>query len=67
MKVIVSDEADNDLMQIFSYLDQQSPQAVQSILNSINRRFVSLESFPLSGAPVRILVKMSEALSCHLT
>jgi toxin ParE1/3/4 len=51
MKIIVSDEADNDLMQIFSYLSQQSPQATQPILDAINRRFVNLESFPLLGAP----------------
>jgi len=51
MKIIVSDEADNDLMQIFSYLSQQSPQATQSILDAINRCFVNLKSFPLQGAP----------------
>jgi toxin ParE1/3/4 len=51
MKIIVSDEADNDLMQIFSYLSQRSPQATQSLLDAINRRFVNLESFPLLGAP----------------
>ena len=51
MKIIVSDEADNDLMQIFSYLSQRSPQATQSLLDEINRRFVNLESFPLLGAP----------------
>jgi toxin ParE1/3/4 len=51
MKIIVSDEADNDLMQIFSYLNQQSPQATQSLLDAINRRFVSLGSFPLLGTP----------------
>jgi toxin ParE1/3/4 len=50
MKIIVSDEADNDLMQIFSYLSQRSPQATQSLLDEINRRFVNLESFPLLGA-----------------
>jgi toxin ParE1/3/4 len=51
MKIIVSDGADNDLMQIFSYLSQQSPQATQSILDAINRCFVNLKSFPLRGTP----------------
>ena len=51
MKIIVSDKADNDLMQIFSYLSQQSPQATQSILDAINRCFVNLKSLPLRGAP----------------
>ena len=67
MKIIVSDEADNDLMQIFSYWSQQSPQATQSILDAINRCFVNLKSFPLRGHRVRILVEMLEAPSCHLT
>jgi toxin ParE1/3/4 len=51
MKIIVSDEADDDLMQIFSYLNQQSPQATQSILDAIDRCFVNLTSFPLRGSP----------------
>jgi toxin ParE1/3/4 len=53
MKIIVSDEADNDLMQIFSYLNEQSPQATQSILDAINRCFVNLKSFPLRGGAPR--------------
>jgi toxin ParE1/3/4 len=51
MKIIVSDEADDDLMQIFSYLNQQSPQATQSILDAIDRCFVNLTSFPVRGSP----------------
>jgi toxin ParE1/3/4 len=51
MKVIVTDQADDDLMQIFSYLRVQSPQAAQSIAAEINRSFESLSSFPLSGFP----------------
>jgi toxin ParE1/3/4 len=51
MKVIVSDEADNDLMQIFSYMSEQSSQSTQSILDEIDRCFVNLASFPLRGSP----------------
>ena len=51
MKIVVSDEADNDLMQIFSYLNQQSSQATPSILEAINSCFVNLTSFPLRGSP----------------
>jgi toxin ParE1/3/4 len=51
MKIIVSDEADNDLVQIFSYLNQRSSQATQSILDDIDRCFVNLTSFPLRGSP----------------
>ncbi len=51
MRIIVSDEADNDLVQIFSYLNQRSSQATQSILDDIDRCFVNLTSFPLRGSP----------------
>jgi len=51
MKIIVSDEADNDLLQISSYLSERSAQATQSILDDINRCLVSLTSFPLRGSP----------------
>ena len=51
MKVIVTDQADDDLMQIFSYLSAQSSQAAQSIAAGINRSFENLSSFPLSGSP----------------
>jgi toxin ParE1/3/4 len=51
MKIIVSDEADNDLLQITSYLSERTVQGTQSVLDSINRCFVSLTSFPRRGSP----------------
>ena len=51
MKIIVSDEADNDLLQISSYLSERSAQATQSVLDEISRCFVSLTSFPRRGSP----------------
>ena len=51
MRIIVSDEADNDLVQIFSCLNQRSSQATQSILDDIDRCFANLTSFPLRGSP----------------
>jgi plasmid stabilization system protein ParE len=51
MKIIVSDEADNDLLQISSYLSERSSQAAQSILDDIHRCFVNLTSFSLRGSP----------------
>ena len=51
MKIIVSDEADNDLLQISSYLSERSVQATQSVLDNINQCFVSLTSFPRRGSP----------------
>jgi toxin ParE1/3/4 len=51
MKIIVSDEADNDLLQVSSYLSERSVQATQSVLDDINRCFASLTSFPGRGSP----------------
>jgi len=50
MKIIVSDEADNDLMLIFSYLHQQSTHAAESTANDLDRCFQNISSFPMSGA-----------------
>jgi plasmid stabilization system protein ParE len=47
MRVIVSDEADSDLLTIFSYLHQQSPQAAELIAGEIDRCFQNMSSFPL--------------------
>jgi toxin ParE1/3/4 len=51
MKIIVSDEADKDLLQISSYLSERSVQGTQSVLDNINRCFESLTSFPRRGTP----------------
>jgi toxin ParE1/3/4 len=50
VKVIVSAAADNDLMLIFSYLHQQSPQVAESIAGEVDRCFQNMSSFPLSGS-----------------
>ena len=47
--IIVSDEADDDLMLIFSYLHQQSPQAAEFTANDFDRCFQNMSLFPLSG------------------
>jgi toxin ParE1/3/4 len=49
VRVIVSAAADNDLMLIFSYLHQQSPQAAEAIASEIDRCFQNMSSFPFSG------------------
>ncbi|MET0675651.1 MAG: type II toxin-antitoxin system RelE/ParE family toxin [Bradyrhizobium sp.] len=51
MEIIVSDEADNDLMQIASYLNLEAPQATLSTLEAINRCFLNLKSLSLRGSP----------------
>jgi toxin ParE1/3/4 len=49
MKIIVSDEADNDLLLIFSYLHQQSSQAAETVVGELDRCIENLSSFPFSG------------------
>jgi toxin ParE1/3/4 len=49
MKIIVSDEADKDLLLIFSYLSQNSFQAAESLAAEIDRCFANVSAFPLSG------------------
>lgn len=49
MKIIVSDEADNDLLLIFSYLSQNSFQAAESLAAEIDRCFANVSAFPFSG------------------
>jgi toxin ParE1/3/4 len=51
MKIIVSDEADNDLLLIFSYLSQNSFQAAEFFASEIKRCFANVSVFPFSGSP----------------
>jgi toxin ParE1/3/4 len=52
MKIIVSDEADNDLLLIFSYLSQNSSQAAAELFASeIDRCLANVSAFPFSGSP----------------
>jgi toxin ParE1/3/4 len=51
MNVIVSDEADNDLLLIFSYLSQNSFQAAELFASEIKRCLANVSAFPFSGSP----------------
>jgi toxin ParE1/3/4 len=51
MKIIVSDEADNDLLLIFSYLSQNSSQAAELFASEIDRCLANVSAFPFSGSP----------------
>jgi toxin ParE1/3/4 len=51
MKIIVSDEADNDLLLIFSYLSQNSFQAAELFASAIERCLANVSAFPFSGLP----------------
>ena len=47
MKVRYTPQAQTDLDAIFSYLDQRSPDAAQTVKDLIERRIAALAQFPL--------------------
>jgi toxin ParE1/3/4 len=49
MKVIVSDKADADLVQIYRHLSSQSSAGAESIAREIARKFRNLSDFPFIG------------------
>ena len=49
MKILVSLRATNDLLQIYSYVAQQSPRAAEAIVHRIDRKFDQLTRFPFIG------------------
>ena len=49
MKIIFSEEADLDLLQIHTYLGAQNRTAAVSLANTFNKKFESLARFPFIG------------------
>ena len=49
MKVFVSDKANRDLLRIYSYFEQRSPTAAESILRRIGEKFDQLAALPFIG------------------
>jgi len=49
MKVVVSEQADADLLQIFQYLAQHNPGAAEAVVRDIDRKFENLSHFPFIG------------------
>jgi toxin ParE1/3/4 len=49
VKVIVSEQADADLLQIYRHLSSQSPAGAASIAREIARKFQNLSDFPFIG------------------
>lgn len=49
MKVLISDAANNDLLQLFSYLFDRNPVAADEILGDIDLKIRSLTNFPFIG------------------
>ena len=50
MRVVVSDRADADLLDIASYLSSRNLPAALKLLDQIARSFERISSFPFSGA-----------------
>jgi toxin ParE1/3/4 len=49
MKIVVSEQADADLLQIFQYLVERNPNAADAIARDIDRKFKNLCEFPFIG------------------
>ena len=49
MRIFVSDAADKDLLQIYSYLAERNPGAARSLAGEINEKFENLSRFPFIG------------------
>ena len=49
MKIIFSEEADLDLLQIHTYLGSRNRTAAWSLANTFNEKFKSLAQFPFIG------------------
>jgi len=49
MKVFVSDRANLDLLQLFSYLAEHDPAVAEAILAAIDRKLENLRRFPFIG------------------
>jgi len=49
MKVIITDKARTDLLRIYSYIEQRSPAAAETVIARIDRKFDQLTRFPFIG------------------
>ncbi len=49
MRLVVSRDSDDDLLQIARYLRERNPAAARSLMDEINRKFLSLTYFPFIG------------------
>jgi toxin ParE1/3/4 len=49
MRLVVSRDADDDLLQIGRYLTERNPAAARSVAEEIDRKFWSLTYFPFMG------------------
>ncbi len=49
MRIVVSDKARSDLLRIFRYLDERSPNAAETFIHRIDENFNNLVRFPFIG------------------
>lgn len=49
MKIFVSEQADADLLQIFSYLGDRNPAVAEAVADEIDRKFENLSHSPFIG------------------
>jgi len=49
MKIVVSEQADADLLQIFQYLADRNSHAADAVAREIDRKFMNLSDFPFIG------------------
>jgi toxin ParE1/3/4 len=49
MQLVVSADADDDLLQIYRYLAERNPAAAEAVAGGINRAFDNLLRFPFIG------------------
>jgi plasmid stabilization system protein ParE len=71
MNILISDQADADLLQIISYLVERNPAAAHSVVREIDKKFENLSHFfPLSVGSVPVSRTDCEAslprILCHL-
>jgi len=49
MRVVISDKARSDLLRIYRYLDERSPNAANAFIQRIDTNFDNLARFPFIG------------------
>lgn len=49
MKIVVSDKAKTDLLQLYSYLASRNPRAADAAIHTIDTKFGNIARFPFIG------------------
>jgi toxin ParE1/3/4 len=62
MKIVVSEQADSDLLQIHGYLAERNPAAAFALADRFHRAFENLTHFPFIGRDRSILINGSRSI-----